>query len=282
MVFSANGVYHYDSSAAHVENFTAPHPITCAIGNNACSNYWAGTVSDGCFATQDGVNYITLDTTIANRKLVDNRVNTCFNDRNCQAVLVGTKGGFSRCPAGLPCQNFTTANGLIENDITAIMEDCTGRIWLGTRDSGMMIFDAGTFTRLTTANGLPDNHIMSVGLITNDCTVWVGSKDGNITVVDSAKQVVNILTAIRKYDNETAVRVFPQPATNHVQFTFDRQVSAEFRMVDIKGQSVFVQQLNNASFINADVSGFATGMYFYSVTDPYKGVTKTGKVSVIH
>lgn len=284
MVFSDIGMYQYSNTGTHVQNFVSPvaEPTTTVQSKAmGCGGYWAGTAGGGCFSTLNGVNFNFIDTSMAFGKLVDNRVNTLTRDNACQARLVGTKGGFSRCPTnGTSCQNFTTAQGLPQNDITAIAEDCQGRIWLGTRDSGMVVYDEEVFERLTTANGLPDNHISTIGIKPGSCTFWVGMKDGNIAVIDSTKTVVEVLSTIGKVNaDDIKVRIYPIPASDKLNFVFDQQLNADFHLTDINGREVYYESMHNSLFVNPDVSALSQGMYFYRLENEGK-VLKAGKVSV--
>lgn len=286
MVFSDEGLMMYDSNATHVANFSSPSPTaitTAQIRAAGCGGYWAGTLGSGCFSTADGVNYNFIDTSVMYQKLVDNRINVISRDNMCGARLVGTKGGFSRCPVnpGIPCENFTTAQGLPQNDITAIAEDCLGRLWLGTRDSGMVVYENEGFTRLTTAQGLPDNRITSVGIMPQTCEFYIGMKDGNIAVVDSTKSVTEILSTIGKVNlNDIGVNIYPVPANDKLHFVFDQQLNADFRLMDVNGREVYSSNMSNSLFVKVDVSTLPQGMYFYRLESEGKTL-KAGKVSVV-
>lgn len=110
-------------------------------GNAGCGDYAMGTSNKGCFYTSDGVTYSVLDTSAAGKRLVNNNVTAVYMKNDCSARLVGTVAGYSSCPPGLNCTNFTVNNGLPQNHITAIGEDCNGKIWLGTHDSGIIIYN---------------------------------------------------------------------------------------------------------------------------------------------
>lgn len=285
MIYADIDFYRYNSLLSFKESYIppSPSPITAAQTRaGGCGGYWFGTAANGCYSTVDGVNYSYIDTAPANQKLVDNRINVLTRDNACQARLVGTKGGFSRCPTnGTPCQNFTTAQGLPQNDITAIAEDCQGRIWLGTRDSGMVVYDEEVFTRLTTANGLPDNRVTTVSMSPQDCKFYIGTKDGNISIVDSTKSVIDVLSTIGKVNvDDINVRIYPVPANDKLNFVFDQQLNADFHLTDINGREVYYTQMRNSLFVNPDVSALPQGMYFYRLESEGK-VLKAGKVSVV-
>lgn len=284
MVFTDMGGVRYDSTAGYVSSFASPlaTPITTAqTRGNGCGGYWVGSEGSGCFSTLNGSTFNYIDTSVARQGLVDNRVNVLTRNNNCTARLVGTKGGFSICPTnGGPCDNYTTANGLPQNDITAIAEDCQGRIWLGTRDSGMVVYYAEEFLRITTADGLPDNRVTTIGMRQQTCEFYIGTKDGNISIVDSTATVKEVLSSIGKINpNDIKVKVYPVPAKDNLHFVFDQQLNAEFSLTDINGREVYSTSMNNSLFVKVDVATMPEGMYFYHLNNAGQTL-KAGKVSV--
>ncbi|HLP50748.1 MAG TPA: T9SS type A sorting domain-containing protein [Chitinophagales bacterium] len=283
-VLTDNNITRYDSTIAFRTTAASPLPnITCTQKtNSACGGVWVGTANNGCFYTTNGVNYTYIDTTPANQKLVDNRVNAIAVDNNCVAKFIGTKGGFSVCPVANPCQNFTTANGLPQNDITSIATGC-GKIWLATRDSGVVVFTPpSTFTRVTMANGLPDNNITAIAVNPANCMAYIGTADGNITLVDTARNVLNVLSGIEKVNRHSfVVSVYPQPAAGQLNFIFENEIAiGELHITDISGRMVTVAQLRNAARATADVSALPSGLYFYQLYSSNQ-LIKTGKAEVI-
>ena len=144
-----NGAYIFDSTGQaflgniNTGNSAIPTNMISTVqrGNNTCGSYTVGTKQSGCFYTVDGVTYNVLDTSAAGRGLIDNRVTAVYMKKDCSAMFVGTVAGYSSCPPGLSCTNFTTVDGLPQNYITAIGEDCNGKVWLGTQDSGIILYN---------------------------------------------------------------------------------------------------------------------------------------------
>lgn len=282
-ILTTNKLALYDSSSAHQTDFNAPLPnVTCTQkGTSNCAGLWSGTANSGCFYTADGVNYTYIDTTPAKQKLVDNRVNAIAVDNQCIVKFIGTRGGFSVCPVGNQCQNFTTGNGLPQNDITSVAVVC-GKVWLGTRDSGVVIFTPpSTFTRLTGANGLPDNHITSIGSNANNCTAYVASKDGNIAVVDTNRTVLNVLSGIEKVNGQSfGVRVYPQPSANVLNFDFEAEIAkGNLQLSDITGRTIQNVPISNANNLVINISAMPQGIYFYQLFSNNR-LIKNGKVEV--
>jgi ligand-binding sensor domain-containing protein len=273
----------FDSNNVFQQTMAAPLPaVTCVQQSLSCSGFWAGTANNGVFYTENGTNFIFIDTSAPNKKLVDNRVNTIAVDNNCQAIFVGTQGGFSMCPlGGPPCQNFTTANSALpQNNIVDIATGCAGQVWLATRDSGVVVFQNQTFTRITTANGLPSNNITAINAIPATCYAYAATPGGDITVMDSAKTVQEILSGIQFTGaNNLAVTVFPQPASSELTFNFGNvPVTADLRITDIGGRTVMQTRIEGSSAI-VDVSQLGTGMYFYTLQAD-NAVVGMGRITV--
>src|SRR5262245_10644041 len=70
---------------------------------------------------------------------------------------------------------FDTASGrgFKSNRCTALFEDPSGDLWVGTEDNGVMRYRDGHFTTYTTADGLPSNDVRAMG----------GTADGELMVV---------------------------------------------------------------------------------------------------
>jgi ligand-binding sensor domain-containing protein len=71
-------------------------------------------------------------------------------------------------------QNFTTEEGLINNNVTHIYEDKAGNIWFGTQ-GGVSCFDGTSFRNYTMKDGLSNND---VNTIIEDKTgkFWLGTR----------------------------------------------------------------------------------------------------------
>lgn len=280
-----NALINFDSSNNFRQSFASPFPAISSVqrSNGACSGLWVGTANNGLFYTSNGTNFTFIDTSVANKKLVDNRVNALAADNNCAAVFVATKGGFSVCPvSGPPCQNFTTANSTLpQNDLTDLIIGCNGQVWLTTRDSGVVVFENQTFTRITTANGLTDNRTSAISCNVQTCAAYVGSPTGDIAVIDSGKTVQAVLSTVKNVSrNQVAVSVFPQPANHQINFVVNEELkNALLTLTDLSGRTVAQLTGGNTNRFTVDVSALAAGMYLYRISS--NGVVvKTGKVEV--
>lgn len=79
--------------------------------------------------------------------------------------------------------NYTTADGLLANNVICVDVDANDAIWFGTQD-GVSVFDGATWTNHTTATdpGLAGNTIQAI-YVANSGNVWAGT-DFGISVYD--------------------------------------------------------------------------------------------------
>lgn len=280
------GIINLDSSKSLRSINASPFTGVRGVNTNVtCAGIWVATANNGIYYTEDGDSFTFIDTSTTNRKLVDNRVNAIALSSNCNDKFVGTAGGFSICPGNaIPCQNFTTQNSnLKQNDITSLAIDCQGRVWLATRDSGIMIFAAGVFLPITMANGLPDNRITSLNFNPANCQMSVGTKNGSIAIVDSAKNVLQILSGIGKVKEvEYTMHVFPQPANTSVTIISERHIrDGVLRISDMRGATVAEKHIGDTERFEVDATMLENGIYLYTLYSEQHEVAR-GKLHIIH
>jgi len=75
------------------------------------------------------------------------------------------------------------------------------------------------------------------------------------------------------------IMVYPNPTTGDLNFEFPTG-SGSITLMEITGQVLEKQALNNTSSAVFSLSSYAPGLYMYQVT--VNGVTKTGKVVLTH
>ena len=62
---------------------------------------------------------------------------------------------------GVSIINYTQKEGLPDNNVTSLVEDSTGNIWIGT-DNGICMFDGKSITQYSKANGFPGGPISTM------------------------------------------------------------------------------------------------------------------------
>lgn len=76
-----------------------------------------------------------------------------------------------------PFSFLTTENGMLNDFITTLIEDRFGRIWMGTWDSGINIWNGNSLVHLDESNGLPHNSVICL-LEDKSGQIWIGTKQG--------------------------------------------------------------------------------------------------------
>ena len=78
--------------------------------------------------------------------------------------------------------NYTQTDGLLSNEVTAIVFDNDEKLWVGSKD-GISIFENGIWNYLTAENGLFNNDIRSLECDAED-NIWIGSRQNRVTKFD--------------------------------------------------------------------------------------------------
>ena len=73
--------------------------------------------------------------------------------------------------------NYTTADGLVSNNVISIAIDAQGNKWFGTYNGGVSKFDGTTWTNYTTADGLVSNSVYSIAIDAQN-NKWFGTDLG--------------------------------------------------------------------------------------------------------
>ncbi len=72
---------------------------------------------------------------------------------------------------------YTTAEGLADNDVHAIIQASDGALWFGTLGGGASRYQDSTWTTFTTIHGLINNHVNAI-IESRDGTLWFGTSEG--------------------------------------------------------------------------------------------------------
>ena len=139
---------------------------------------WFGT--DRGLVSYDGEKFRTF---LRADGLADDYVYSLFPASD-GSIWLGSRGqGVARCtlePGGRlgNCRVFTAADGLGHDSVRAITEDRQGTLYFATRGGGLARFDGQSFTRLTAADGLPDDDLYALLLTRDGRELLVGSASG--------------------------------------------------------------------------------------------------------
>lgn len=91
---------------------------------------------------------------------------------------IGTDNGLGKYSGNrIISENFTTEDGLVDNDIRTLFVDSSGNLWIGSKENGASRYDGKKFYNFTINNGLVDNH---VAVIFEDSSgnIWFGTEGG--------------------------------------------------------------------------------------------------------
>jgi PAS domain S-box-containing protein len=100
-------------------------------------------------------------------------------------LWIGTRGGLSRMEGGR-FVTYTTRQGLSNNNVSAIYEDPSGNLWVGTAGGGLNRLKDGKFTTYSTANGLSNDVVWSL-YGEDDGTLWIGTNGGGLVRLKDGK-----------------------------------------------------------------------------------------------
>jgi len=81
--------------------------------------------------------------------------------------------------------NYTVQDGIVQSNVSAIVQDNNGDIWLGT-ESGVSRFNGKTFQNYSTDDGLADNNITAM-LLDQKGIIWFGHANGNLTKYNAGR-----------------------------------------------------------------------------------------------
>src|SRR5262249_36308257 len=76
----------------------------------------------------------------------------------------------------LPVKTYTTADGLLRDEVSRIKQDSRGFLWFCTND-GLSRFDGYGFINYTTDDGLP-HRVVNDLLETRAGVIWIATNDG--------------------------------------------------------------------------------------------------------
>jgi two-component sensor histidine kinase/ligand-binding sensor domain-containing protein len=135
--------------------------------------------------------------------LPQSQVNDALQDHKAQ-LWVATMGGLSRFD-GTSFHTFTKRDGMSSNSISCLLLDNRQRIWVGTRDKGLMLFTGGEFKVYDVEAGLPPGGVHSLAEDAKGA-IWAATDSGVF------------LFSKEKF---TAHPTLPRTHTQHIRFTND-------------------------------------------------------------
>ena len=87
---------------------------------------------------------------------------------------------------------LTKNNGLSDDRIFCFTEDHSGRMWIGTQEGGINIYDHGKITRISATDGLSDNLILAI-YEDAEGAIWVGTGHNGLNRIDGKTGKIDFL-----------------------------------------------------------------------------------------
>ncbi|RZJ75008.1 MAG: histidine kinase, partial [Flavobacterium sp.] len=155
-------------------------------------NFWFAAIGSGVYY-YDGKSFKRFTT---DDGLASNRVGLIYEDKK-GVIWFGTEAGITRYDgksfgnlkineASTSAQGDSVQTSIYKkplpeaswthNDINAVIEDKTGKFWIGTRGNAVF-YDGKSFTTITKTDGTPFTNVRSI-IMDDDGNVWLGGKDG--------------------------------------------------------------------------------------------------------
>ncbi len=197
-VGTRNGLNKYNSAEDKFERVPLPgNPsaastyITC-LYEDSKGRVWIGTSQTLYMLTNRGKpGFISF----TNRKDFPQRGVLCVYEDKSGAIWAGTYGGLVKVTAAgndfsalTYRHNASGVNSLSDDQVTAIAQDPTGKLWIGTLNGGLNLFDPqkNSFTHFTDADQSPtklvNNHIRKL-VLDEKARLWIGTQEG-VSVLD--------------------------------------------------------------------------------------------------
>ena len=106
------------------------------------------------------------------------------------------------------------------------------------------------------------------------------TKGNNSSLYLDAFAVSNGPVGIDENVNNIAVKVFPNPATNIINFKVNSTDKIKIELYYILGKNIYAGTYRSSNQLTLDVSSYNSGFYFYKVIDAKGAAVKTGKFTV--
>lgn len=190
-ITSWEGVFKYDGKSFTNITSKVSSARFFSVLEDRKGNFWFASIGSGVYY-YDGKSFQNFTTKDG---LANDRVTNIYEDKT-GTIWFGTEGGASRYdgksfrnlkmneapPVTLGdsvhisvYQNPLPENHWIHNDVNAIIEDKTGKLWFGTRGNAV-IYDGKTFTTITN-NGKSFRNVRTI-IKDKKGNIWLGGADG--------------------------------------------------------------------------------------------------------
>ncbi|HTB32846.1 MAG TPA: two-component regulator propeller domain-containing protein [Bacteroidia bacterium] len=184
-----NGVYEYSPSTNKLNNWlnndslkTIHIPyLIASLEEDAAGNMWIGTYGNGfcCINPYNGNIEWNEQADKQNDILERGSIYDIYSDGNIAMYIATSQSGLMEYTlSDKTWHTYTIKNGLAGNNITRILPDNEGHLWLATT-SGLSCFDKKnkTFRNYFTSNGLSSNYFYQGACHTSDNKLFLSDKN---------------------------------------------------------------------------------------------------------
>jgi ligand-binding sensor domain-containing protein/serine phosphatase RsbU (regulator of sigma subunit) len=234
---------------------------------------WGGKAVKYDVAAGRIVNYPALN------DVVNPLVSCILTDRKEHVWIATVEGIVVLDEATRAVRTIRTIDGLSDNDISCLYEDSKGRMWIGTRQKGVTVYDNGKYTIYSRENGL---NYASISSITEDGKerIWIATEGGGAFVFNgknfvnfkSSHGLVSDYIILAATDNRGNVWLGTNKGLNKCDVNVDKftayQKGDGFTGVETKPRAVYRDSYGNLWF------GTVNGAFKY---DPSKDVPLSTK-----
>ena len=187
-----DGIFRYDGKSFTNITSRVSSSHFFSVLEDSKGNFWFGSIGSGVYY-YDGESFRNFTT---KEGLAGNGVTNIYEDKTGN-IWFGTESGASSYD-GKSFRNFkmneappaTQADSVhvsvyqhplpevswMHNDVNAIIEDKTGKLWFGTRGYAR-VYDGKTFTTITNKDGKPFANVRSI-IKDKKGNIWLGGNDG--------------------------------------------------------------------------------------------------------
>lgn len=148
-------------------------------------NIWIATI--GKLIMYDGKKTSIFN---SSNKLGNTLFHALYTSRD-GSVWAGTDAGIYIIK-GENVTTLTKKDGLSDGRIFCFLEDHKGRMWIGTQEGGINIYDQGKIKQVTAENGLSDNLILSI-YEDKEGTIWVGTGHNGLNRIDAKTEKIDFI-----------------------------------------------------------------------------------------
>ena len=144
-------------------------------------NIWVGTMSG--ISKYNGLNFENF-----NKKdgLAENRVTSSCLDKDGNIWFGHWSGGITKYDAAKKhFEEISTGKLEINKTIFCILQDKNGTMWFGTEGQGILKMENGSFTQLTSKDGLASDVVNAL-MKDKEGVIWIGTASG-ISLIKSGK-----------------------------------------------------------------------------------------------